>query len=134
MILIWAVAVRKRPSWLGSRALVALGEASYATYILHAPALIFLAHTYDMAASGLLGTHGPRHEGIIASSALYFVMQVFVVIALSLAACRFVDARCRRWVLSKWLGSADNITARQPFAATARLQNRPGRLRQELML
>ncbi|MET0592935.1 MAG: acyltransferase [Polyangiaceae bacterium] len=68
-----------------SRAIVLLGHASYATYILHVP-LYFVLGRFD---GSMWKNPSPGQL------ALYLA----IVLATSLAAYRFVEEPCRRWIL-----------------------------------
>ena len=86
-VLVWALASGqgRAASWLGSRPLVHLGEASYALYILHVPLFGIL----EQAAAS---------RGISVGTLGFAWVMVFALIAISLAVYRVFEVPMRRWL------------------------------------
>lgn len=95
-VLILAVAWDRGPlAWLATRpAVMALGEASYALYLLHAPVWAWLQVAWTRG----LGLR----SGALADKPLAFdVAYVVLSVAASLAAYRWFEVPARAWVLSR---------------------------------
>ncbi len=82
--MVWGLAWRGS-SWLASRPMVLLGEASYALYILHLPVFRIL----EGWAAG---------RGIAVGTLPFALAMVLVLIAISLAVQRLYEAPMRRWI------------------------------------
>ena len=63
-------------------ALILLGEASYALYILHYPLLAWLTHVL--------------HPGRFASSPVFFALYLSIALAMAVVSFRFVEQPARR--------------------------------------
>jgi peptidoglycan/LPS O-acetylase OafA/YrhL len=73
---------------LATPAVVALGEASYALYILHEPVGIWMHEAAERI-------------GVNLASGWYFVAYLATTLALSLAVLRYIEEPARRWIRSK---------------------------------
>jgi peptidoglycan/LPS O-acetylase OafA/YrhL len=72
-------------TWLGSRPMVVLGEASFALYLVHASVILVLAHQ----------GHGHRFLGGLGLTALAVALSVLTSIALHVGVERPVESRIR---------------------------------------
>jgi hypothetical protein len=95
--------------WLSVRPMLAVGEATYSLYLLHATVLVVISSYLGWSFPGTLA------DLLFLGARFLFVMLLIVLLSLGLHA--FLEVPCRRWLRGLWRGRAAQRFVALPILA-----------------